>query len=112
MKSPNSLRIMLCGLVAGVMWYLLSVTFLAILAPRFVTSVQRTAPNPAQRGEVFFAIDLLMGVWAVWLYSAIAPTYGANLTSAARCSSSEAMPMAPVGMVPSAPRAMAIKWSA
>ena len=83
MKSPNWIRITLCGFVAGVIWDLLSVAFLAIFAPNFVASVQQAAPSPAQGGAFFFAIDVLMGVWAVWLYSAIAPKYGANLTTMA-----------------------------
>ena len=83
MKSPNWIRITLCGFVAGVIWNLLSVVFLAIFAPTFVASVQRAAPNSAQGGAFFFAVDVLMGVWVVWLYSAIAPKYGTNLTTKA-----------------------------
>ena len=83
MKSPNWIRITLCGFVAGVIWNLLSVAFLAIFAPDFVASVQRAAPYPAQGGVFFFAVDVLMGVWAVWLYSAIAPRYGAELSTMA-----------------------------
>ena len=83
MKNPNWLRITLCGFVTGVVWHLLSVVFLAIFAPDFAGAVQRTAPYPAQGGGFFYAIDLLMGVWAVWLYSVIAPRYGATLTTAA-----------------------------
>lgn len=81
MKNPNWIRIALCGFVAGVTWNLLSVVFLAVFAPDFVSSVQRAAPHQAQGGAFFFAIDVLMGVWAVWLYSAIAPRYGAKLTT-------------------------------
>ena len=83
MKNPNWIRITLCGFVAGVIWNLLSVVFLAIFAPTFVASVQQAAPNPPQGGAFFFAVDILMGVWAVWLYSAIAPRYGAKLTTMA-----------------------------
>jgi hypothetical protein len=72
------MRIALCGLVAGVVWNLLSAVFLAVFAPDFVPSVRRSAPFPAQGGAFFFAVDLLMGVWAVWLYSALVPRYGAN----------------------------------
>jgi len=78
MKGPNWIRLTLCGFVAGVVWYLLSVVCLSIFAPDFAASVQRGAPHPAQGGAFFFAVDLVMGVWAVWLYSAIAPRYGAR----------------------------------
>ena len=83
MRSPNWLRIALCGFVTGVICHLLSVASLAILAPDFYPSVRQTAPYPSQGGAFFFAIDVLMGVWAVWLYSSIAPRYGEKLSAAA-----------------------------
>ncbi len=83
MNRANWIRLILCGFVAGVIWNLLSVVYLAMFAPDFVASVQRSAPHPAQGGAYFFAIDVLMGVWAVWLYSAIAPRYGTRLPTVA-----------------------------
>jgi hypothetical protein len=76
MKGTNWIRVALCGFVAGVIWNLLSVVYLTLFAPGLVASVQQTAPHPAQGGAFFFAIDVMMGVWAVWLYSAIRQTYG------------------------------------
>ena len=81
MKRTNWIRLTLCGFVAGVIWNLLSVVFLSIFAQDFVASVQQGAPHPSQGGAFFFAIDILMGVWAMWLYSAIAPRYGARLST-------------------------------
>ena len=81
MKGTNWIRILLCGFVAGVVWNLLSTVFLTFFAPDFVASVQRSAPHPSLGGQFFFAVDLAMGVWAVWLYSAIAPRYGARLST-------------------------------
>ena len=78
MKGSNWIRVVLCGSVAGVVWNLVSVVFLSLFAPDFVTSVQRSAPYPPLGGAFFFAIDIAMGIWAVWLYSAIAPRYGAR----------------------------------
>ena len=81
MKAADSMRLLLCGFVAGVVWNLLSVVFLAWFAPEFVTSVQQAAPHASQGGAFFFAVDVIMGIWAVWLYSAIAPRYGARPTT-------------------------------
>jgi hypothetical protein len=78
MKGHSWIRLVLCGLVAGLTWNLLSVMCLFLFAPDFVASVQRSAPHPALGGEFFLAVDLAMGIWAVWLYSAIAPRYGAR----------------------------------
>ena len=78
MKGPNWIRLVLCGFVAGVVWNLVSVVFLALFAPDFAASVQRSAPHPPLGGGFFFAVDLATGIWAVWLYSAIVPRYGAR----------------------------------
>jgi hypothetical protein len=82
-RGTEWIRLVLCGFVAGVVWNLVSVVFLALFAPDFVTSVQSIAPHPPRGGEFFFAVDVVMGIWAVWLYSAIAPRYGARPTTAA-----------------------------
>ena len=83
MKGSNWIRVVLCGLVAGVIWHLTSVVFLSLFMPDFVASIQRSAPHPPLGGEFFFAIDAAMGIWAVWLYSAVAPRYGARPISVA-----------------------------
>jgi hypothetical protein len=81
MKMTHGIRLVLCGFVAGVVWHLLSVVFISVFAPDFMVSVQGTAPHQAYGGLFFYAVDLVMGIWAVWLYSAIAPTYGNGATS-------------------------------
>ena len=78
MKRHEWIRLVLCGCVAGVVSHLASVVLLSFVAPDFVASVQRSAPRPPLGGEFFFAVDVAMGIWAVWLYSAIAPRYGAR----------------------------------
>ena len=83
MKGTNWIRLVLCGLVAGVVWNLLSVMFLAVFAPDFVASVQKSAPHPPLGGGFFYAVDAVMGIWAVWLYSVIVPRYGARPTTVA-----------------------------
>ena len=65
MKGTNSIRLVLCGFVSGVVFNLVSVVFLSLFAPDFVASVQRNAPHPPLGGEFFFAVDLAMGIWAV-----------------------------------------------
>lgn len=78
MRGSNWIRVVLCGIVAGVLWNLVSVVFLSLFTPDFVASVQKSAPHRPMGGAFFFAIDVAMGIWAVWLYSAIAPRYGAR----------------------------------
>ena len=83
MRGTDWMRIVLCGFVAGVVSFLVSVVFLAFLAPDFVTSVQRGAPYADWGGAFSYGVDVAMGIWAVWLYSALAPRYGAKPTTAA-----------------------------
>ena len=83
MRGTNWIRVVLCGCIAGVVWYLLSALFLSLFAQDLLTFVQRGGPYPRWGGPMFFAIDLMMGIWAMWLYSAIAPQYGARPTTAA-----------------------------
>jgi hypothetical protein len=83
MKRYEWIRLVLCGFVAGVVWNLISVVFLSLMAPSFVASVQEGAPHPPLGGEFFFGVDIAMGMWAVWLYSAITPRYGARPVTAA-----------------------------
>jgi len=78
-----AIRFVLCGFVTGVVWHMLSAHALYFLAPDFAASLRSVAPHPPRGGAFFFAIDLMMGIWAVWLYSAIAPRYGARATAAA-----------------------------
>jgi len=78
MKGSNWIRVVLRGIVAGVVWNLVPVFFLSASMPSFVAAVQKSAAHPPRGGEFFFAIDVAMGIWAVWLYPAIAPRYGAR----------------------------------
>ena len=81
MKNLHWLKVLLCGFVAGVIWNLLGTACLGVFAPDFMPAVQRLAPGRALDGSFFFAIDVAMGVWAVWLYSAIAPRYKTRSTA-------------------------------
>ncbi len=69
---------MLCGAVAGVVWNLTSTAALAIVAPGFAPALKEGAAHPALDGGFFYGIDIAMGIWAVWLYSVLLPTYGAR----------------------------------
>ena len=69
----NWIRILLCGLVVGVVWFLLSAVALALVGGDFFEAVQGGRLHAPRDGLYFFAIDLAMGIWAMWLYAAIRP---------------------------------------
>ena len=72
------LRILLCGMVAGVVWFALSAILLGLVAGPFVAWTQSGAPRTRWSGAIDFLIDLAMGIWATWLYASITPRYGAR----------------------------------
>jgi hypothetical protein len=81
---PNEIiRIVLCGLVAGVVWHVLAAMALGALAPDIMPALRRLAIHPGRSGAFFYAIDVAMGIWAVWLYAAIAARYGRGVRTAA-----------------------------
>lgn len=83
MRAKPLIRLVLCGLVAGMIWHVVSVLLLLALAPDLMPSLRSAAPYGALSGFFFYAIDLAMGMWAIWLYSAIAPRYGDGPRTAA-----------------------------
>ena len=79
MEPTNRVRVILCGVVAGAVYALLNAAFLALVAPDFFASVQQSAQQAPLSWPYFLAIDLGMGVWVVWLYSAIESRYGSTM---------------------------------
>ena len=82
MRGTIGIRIVLCGSVAGIVWFLFSVAFLSSFSQDFLSSVDRAALLPPRGGVFFFGLDIMMGIWAMWLYSAIATGYGAGSKTA------------------------------
>jgi len=82
MRGTYWIRVVLCGGIVGMAWYLLSAVLLSLFAPDLLAAVQSGAIYPRWDGAIFLAIDLMMGIWTIWLYSAIAPRYGAKPTTA------------------------------
>ena len=82
MRTRSLINIVGCGVVAGAIWYLLSAFLLVLFARDFLDAVEASGPHPRWNGAVFLGIDVAMGVWAVWLYSAITPRFGAKTTTA------------------------------
>ena len=71
-------RVFLCGLVAGGVWTLLSVTLLALVGGDFVDAVPGGRLNVPSGGLQAFLLlsNFAAGIWAMWLYAAIRPRYG------------------------------------
>ena len=78
MSEINWIRVLLCGLAAGGVWTLLSVTLLALAGDDFMGAVRASRPSVPNAGLHLFLnfSNLAAGVWAMWLYTAIRPRYG------------------------------------
>lgn len=78
MAFKTWVRILLCGVVAGFVWYLLSSLLLALLARSFLEWAQAGGPGRRWSGAAWFIIDLAMGIWVAWLYAVLVPRFGAR----------------------------------
>jgi hypothetical protein len=78
MGRINWTRVFLCGLLAGGVWTVLAATLVTLVGQDFLTAL--TGGRGVTRGvNVFlFISDLATGIWAMWLYAAIRPRYGAG----------------------------------
>lgn len=74
--SPG--RVILSGIVAGVLWTILSSAITAYLSREFVAAVpaRRLTAPPGGMVAFLLIVNLVMGIWAMWLYAAIRPRYG------------------------------------
>ena len=83
MRVKRWVSLVLCGFIAGVFFFLFKAVTAAFFAEKLLSVLQTVPAYPRHGGEFFFVIDVLMGVWAIWLYSAISPHYGSRPGTAA-----------------------------
>jgi hypothetical protein len=85
MRGINWLRVFVCGLVAGVVWTMLSSVVTVLVGHEFAAAVPGDKLSAPNAGFVAFllAVNLAEGIWAMWLYAAIRPRYGGGLKTAA-----------------------------
>jgi hypothetical protein len=76
MGKINWVRVLLCGLVVGGVWTLLSVTLLAVGGGDFLAAIQEGRPKQRVSGLFLLFSNMAAGLWAMWLYTAIRPRYG------------------------------------
>lgn len=78
MSRVNYPRVVVCGVVSGVVWTVLSSLVTAFLGKNFVAAVPGGRLSKPSGSLVAFLliVNLVMGIWAMWLYAAIRPRYG------------------------------------
>lgn len=83
MRKINWPRVFLCGLVAGLIWSLLSAAILTFLGGDLITAIPKLSAPTRALLLFSFLVNLAMGTWAMWLYAAILPRYGPGPKTAA-----------------------------
>jgi peptidoglycan/LPS O-acetylase OafA/YrhL len=76
MSSLNWPRIILCGLVAGVVFTLLSAVLVGALGSEFLAAAGNHASagdGRTKTGPVLYFATISAGVWAAWLYAVVRP---------------------------------------
>lgn len=78
MQRINWGRVLPCGLVAGLVWTALSSVVTAFAGQEFSAAVPGNKLAAPRGGLIvfLFVVNLVEGVWAMWLYAAIRPRYG------------------------------------
>ncbi len=80
MQRINWARVLLCGLVAGLVWTVLSSVVTVLAGQSFSAAVPGNRLAAPGAGLILFllVVNLVEGVWTMWLYAAIRPRYGAG----------------------------------
>jgi len=76
----NWARVVPCGLLAGIVWTVLSSVVTALAGRAFAAALpdgRLTRPS-ASLVTFLLVVNLAEGIWAIWLYAAIRPRYGAG----------------------------------
>ena len=75
-------RVVVCGIVAGAVWTLLSVTLLALVGGEFASSIPGGLQELTGSAHMaLLAANLVAGVWAIWLYVFVRARNGPGLRS-------------------------------
>jgi len=70
-----------CGSGAGLAWSLMTLPVLVLFGGEIIDAVPRPLVTVGRIGS--FTLNVVAGIWALWLYAAIRPRYGAGPKTAA-----------------------------
>jgi hypothetical protein len=80
MEKFNWRRVFACGLLAGFVWTVLSSIVTVLFGRDFAAAApgNRLAAPSARLVTFLLIVNLVEGIWAMWLYAAIRPRFGAG----------------------------------
>ena len=79
-------RVVLCGLVTGVAFTLMTMVLIAMLGNDFLTAIASRVPAGAgapKAGPGLYLLTVAAGIWAMWLYSIVRPGCASNIQAGA-----------------------------
>ncbi|HUQ49240.1 MAG TPA: hypothetical protein VM056_00860 [Terriglobales bacterium] len=76
MGKINWVRVVLCGLVAGIVWSLLSMANMTFFGGDFQAAVPGSQLVKPKATFLALSSNVGMGIWAMWLYASFRPRYG------------------------------------
>jgi len=77
----NWRSVLMSGLVAGLAWSLLTLPILVLFGGEIIDAVPRPLVTPARLGS--FSLNVVAGIWAMWLYAVLRTLYGPGPKTAA-----------------------------
>lgn len=75
MNATNWPRIIMCGLIVGVVFTLLSAVLVGLVGSEFLAAA---GPGAAGTGPGLYFATVLAGIWAMWLYAVVRPQVPGN----------------------------------
>ena len=81
MGRINWRSVLMSGLVAGLAWSLLTLPILVLFGGEIIDAVPRPLVTPARLGS--FSLNVVAGIWAMWLYAVLRTLYGPGPKTAA-----------------------------
>jgi len=77
----NWRSVVMSGILAGLSWSLLTLPILVLFGGEIIDAVPRPLVTVARLGS--FSLNVVAGIWAMWLYAALRPLYGPGPRTAA-----------------------------
>ncbi|HEX6164443.1 MAG TPA: hypothetical protein VFZ31_13830 [Vicinamibacterales bacterium] len=81
MGGINWRSVLMSGILAGLAWSLMTLPILILFGGEIIDAVPRPLVTAGRLGS--FSLNVLAGVWAMWLYAVLRPLYGPGPKAAA-----------------------------
>jgi hypothetical protein len=77
----NWRSVLMSGILAGLAWSLMTLPILILFGGEIIDAVPRPLVTFGRLGS--FSLNVVAGVWAIWLYAVLRPLYGPGPRTAA-----------------------------